>query len=81
MKPINPDEEKNIPEERPAFTHSYDWVRLYGDDEDRKRWRAEDHRHTEWIIEREAQRFMREGFYTDIEEARKAAREAAWPWG
>ena len=78
---MNPDEEKNIPEEELAFTHSYEWILLHGDEEDRKRRRAEENRHTEWLIEREAQRFMREGYDTDIEEARKSAREAMWPFG
>ena len=36
--------------------------------------------HTEQLIEQEAQRYVREGFYTDIEQARRESREAMWPF-
>jgi len=77
---MNPEEGKNVPKEEPDFTRSYEWVRLHGDEEDHKRWRAENRRHTEWLIESEAQRYVREGFCTDIEQARRESREATWPF-
>lgn len=36
--------------------------------------------HTEELIESEARRYLREGFCTDIEQARRESREAMWPF-
>ena len=77
---MNPGEEKNSPPERETHV---------GEPFDMNKppkpgspdWSAWNLWHTEQLIEREAQRYMRERFCTDIDEARRDAREAMWPFG
>jgi hypothetical protein len=75
---VNPDEEKGSPKRKTQASEPFDMSKPPKlESPDRSAWNLW---HTEQLIERESQRYMREGFCTDIEEARRDAREAMWPF-
>lgn len=80
---MNPEEEKNTPEQEPNLVElmAMRGGPMAGDELTPQE--AENLRNqkiTDEIVEEYARLWISEGHYTDIEEARREAREAMWPF-